>query len=158
MRITEVKRHLDGRVERFACALVLRRPHLTVVRFTHARARSAGGFAIPRGSHTDGFFWARRPYCLYRMWRPDGSHIADRFDVLEDCRIGGREVSYLDLLVDVWVAPDGSVTVEDEDEVTDHLRRGLLSKAQRGRIARTQALLLRGHRRIIREAARLHGG
>ncbi len=35
MRITEVKRHLDGRTERFDCHLVLRRPHLVVVRFEH---------------------------------------------------------------------------------------------------------------------------
>ena len=155
MRITEVKRHLDGSEERFDCELVLRRAHLLIVRFAHRRDRSAGGFSIPRGSRTDGFFWTGRPYCLYRMSGPDGRPIADRFDVLEKCRIGEREVSYLDLLVDLWVAPDGAVLVEDEDEVAEHVRRGLLSGEQGRRIERVTALLVRDHRRIIREAARL---
>jgi hypothetical protein len=155
VRITEVKRHLDGGDERFACELLLRRAHVAVIRYQHRRRLSADSFTIPRGSHTDGFFWTRRPYGLYRMTGPDGRPIADRFDVLEDCRIGDREVSYLDLLVDVWVAPDGSVLVEDEDEMADHVRRGLLSPTQRKRIDRTKALLLRRHRRIIQEAARL---
>jgi predicted RNA-binding protein associated with RNAse of E/G family len=89
------------------------------------------------------------------MTGPDARPIADRFDIVEDVRLGEREVSYLDLLVDIWVAPDGTVLVEDEDEVEDHVRRGLLSTAQRQRIERTAALLKRQHRRIIREAARL---
>lgn len=155
MRITETKRHLDGSAHRFACELVLRRPDIVAVRFEHWEGRSAGGFDIPRGSRTDGFFWRRRHYSLYRMTGPDGRAIADRFDIVEDVSFEEREVSYLDLLVDIWVAPDGAVLVEDEDEVVDHVRRGLLSNAQRERIERTTALLVRDHRRIIREAARL---
>ena len=158
MRITEVKRHLDGSVERFDCELVLRRPHLIVVLFEHRRGRSTSGFHIPRGSCTHGFFWRRRPYCVYRMAGPDGRPIADRFDVVEDVRLGEHEVSYLDLLLDVWVAPDGAVRVEDEDEVAEYARRGLLSRAQRDRIRRTRTLLLRRHRAIASEAARLLEG
>ncbi|MEX2159473.1 MAG: DUF402 domain-containing protein [Dehalococcoidia bacterium] len=155
MRITETKRHLDGSEHQFECELVLRRPDIVVVRFDHWEGRSAGGFDIPRGSRTDGFFWRRRHYSLYRMTGPDARPIADRFDIVEDVRFEESEVSYLDLLVDVWVAPDGTVLVEDEDEVEDHLARGLLSQAQRDRIERTAALLKRQHRRIIYEAARL---
>jgi len=155
VRVIETKRHLDGSADVFECELVLRRRHLVVVRFDHWRGRSAGGFSIPRGSHTHGFFWSRRAYSLYRMTEPDGRPIADRFDVVEDVRLSASEVSYLDLLVDLWVAPDGAVLVEDEDEVADHLRRGLLSNAQRERIERTTALLLASHRRIVREAARM---
>src|SRR3989338_1643953 len=91
-RITEVKLHLDGSAHRFECALVLRRPQLAIVRFDHWRGRSYGGFHLPRGSHTYGFFWPRRHYSLYRILGPDGRLIADRFDVLEDVRLGEREV------------------------------------------------------------------
>ena len=158
MRITEVKRHLDGSAERFDCELVLRRPHLVVVLFEHRRGRSTGGFHIPRGSRTYGFFWRRRPYSFYRMAAPDGRVIAHRYDVVDDVRLGEHEVSYLDLLLDVWVAPDGAVRVEDEDEVAEYARHGLLSRAQRDRITRTRTLLLRRHRTIAREAARLLEG
>jgi predicted RNA-binding protein associated with RNAse of E/G family len=156
--ITETKRHVDGRVERFRCRLVLRRPHVAVLRFDLDKARRVNGLHFPRGSRTYGFFWPRRPYSLYRIADPRGRLIAHRFDVVEDVRLSETEVSYLDLLLDIWVAPDGTVRVEDEDEVAEHARRGLLSKAQRTRIERARALLQRRHRAIAAEAARLLAG
>ena len=155
MRITEAKRQLDGRIERFDCRLVVRRPRVIVLRFDHRRARHAGGFVLPAGSRSWGFFWRRRPYVMYRIARPDGRLIAHRFDVVEDVRLEEREVSYMDLLLDIWVGPRGDVRVEDEDEVAQHARRGLLSAAQQARIDRTQDLLIRRHAAIEREAARL---
>ncbi len=154
-RITEVKRHPDGSAHRFGCELLDLRPHLAIVLFRHWRGRYGGGFRFPRGSRTHGFFWRRRPYSLYLMTGPDGRLIAHRFDVVDDVRINETEVSYLDLLLDIWVAPDGTVQVEDDEEVAEHTRRGLLSKAQQRRIERTRALLLRRHKAIEREAARL---
>jgi len=61
----------------------------------------------------------------------------------------------LDLFLDIWVAPNGTIAIEDEDEVADHARRSLLSKAQQRHIARTRERIVRDHRRIIREAERL---
>ncbi len=158
MRITEVKRHLDGREERFACDLVLRRPHVAVLRHVSERARYASGFRIPAGSRTLGFFWPRRPYVLYRIEAPSGALIVHRFDVVEDVRIAGGEVSYRDLLLDVCVDPAGRAAVDDEDEVADSARRGALSRAQAERIDATRALLLRRHGAIVREAVRLIRG
>lgn len=155
MRITEVKRHLDGSAHRFDCELVLRRRHVVVVRFEHWENRSAGGFSVPRGSRTDGFFWRRRPYSLYRMAGPDGRRIADRYDIVDGVRFGRDEVSYLDLLLDIWIAPDGRVRVEDEDEVEEAVRAGKLSRADRRRILAARDLVLRRHPTVVREAARL---
>jgi hypothetical protein len=154
-QITETKRHLDGTSHRFRCELIALRPEVAIVLFRHWRGRSAGGFRFPKGSRTYGFFWRRRAYSLYRMVGPSGRLIAHRFDVLEDVRLSEREVSYLDLLLDVWVAPDGTVTVEDDDEVEEYAARGLLSRAQQRRIARTRELIARDHRRIEREAEEL---
>lgn len=158
MRITEVKRHVKGGARRYACELVLRRPHVVVVRYRHWRRRSDGGFSIPRGSRTYGFYWRRRPYSLYRIVRADGSLIAHRYDIVEDVRLGEREVSYLDLLVDIWFAPDGAALIEDEDEVGDYARRGLLAKAKVRAIERARDLVLRRHPVIAREAERLLAG
>jgi predicted RNA-binding protein associated with RNAse of E/G family len=155
VKVTEVKRHLDGRVERFACRLVLRRPHLAVLRFDHARARRASGLTIPAGSRTFGFFWSRRPYLLYRIEGPRGDLIACRFDAVDAVRLGDDEVSYLDLLLDLWLLPDGTLRVEDEDDVTDFARRGLLTTAQRARIERARTRLLRRAPAVAREAGRL---
>ena len=157
MRCAEVKRHLDGRIERFDCRLVLHRPNVAVLRFDHRSERRAGGFVPPRRSRTFGFFWRRRPYLLYRIEGPNGALIAHRFDVVEDVRLERREVSYTDLLLDLWVGPQGSVLIEDEDEALEHVRRGLLSTAQQARIERTRALLLRRWPTLVREAAAILG-
>jgi hypothetical protein len=157
-RITEVKRHLEGGEHRFECDLLIRRPGVVVVRYRHWEGRSFGPFPIARGSVTHGFFWPRRSYSLYRMSGPGGRPIADRYDVVEDLRVSASEISYLDLLLDIWVAPDGTLTVEDEDEVRDCARRGLLSPGQVARIERTRDLIGHGHGRIAREAARLLAG
>ena len=55
MRITEVKHHLDGRIERFDCRLVLRRPHVVVLLFEHGTPVQHGGFSFPAGSRSFGF-------------------------------------------------------------------------------------------------------
>ena len=158
MRVVEVKRHLDGRVERFDCRLVLRRPQLAVLRFDHHARLRTGGFVLPAGGRTFGFFWRRRPYVYYRIEGTDGQLILHRFDVVEEVRLADAEVSYMDLLLDVLVDPSGVARVEDDDDVGEYARRGLLSASQQARIERARALLLRRHAAIEREAARLLAG
>ena len=155
MQIEEVKRHLDGRVERHSLRLVLRRPHLVVACYEFARGLQTDAFTFPRGSFTYGFFWRRRPYVMYRMLDPQGQLVANRFDVVEDVRLGERRVSYRDLLLDIWIDASGHVQIADEDDVADARREGALSSAQLARIERTQDLLLRRHRIITAEAERL---
>ncbi len=155
MRITEVKRHLDGRVERHSLRLVLRRPHLVVAFYEFARGLRTDGFTFARGSYTYGFFWKRRPYVMYRMLDPQGQLVANRFDVVEDVHLGEREVSYRDLLLDIWIDALGVVQIADEDDVADARREGALTDAQLARIERTRDLLVRRHRVIAAEAKRL---
>ncbi len=152
--ILETKRHLDGRRERFTCDLIAESPRLAIVRFTHAGPRTAGGFYFPAGSVTIGFFWAGRHYNLYRITGPDGGVIVYRFDVVDAVHLTPGHVSYTDLLLDVWVTPDGRLQVEDEDEVHAAEAAGRLSARRRQIIARTRVWLTRAHPRIIAEAER----
>ncbi len=155
MRITEVKRHPDGREVRFDLQLVQRHPHLIVASFVHPKALQRDGFTFERGAVSYGFFWKRRSYVMYRMLDASGCLVANRFDIVEDVRLAERTVSYTDLFLDLWVDPDGTPHLKDEDEVTDAARNGLLSRSQRNRIEKTKELLLRRHWVISREAARL---
>lgn len=155
MRITEIKRHLDGRVQSFECDLLLARPGLRVVRFDHPGESLVGGFRFPRGSRTNGFFWRRRHYTLYRFVGPDDRVIAHRFDVIDQVRLRRSSVEYLDLALDVWLSPDGRLRVEDEEEVALHTRHGVLSAEQLRLIERTRALLEARHASIVAQAARL---
>ena len=155
MRITEVKRHLDGREVRFDLQLIQRHPHLVVASYLHPKALQRDEFTFDRGAISYGFFWRRRPYVMYRMVDASGRLIASRFDVVEDVRLAERTVTYTDLFLDLWLGPDGTPRLEDEDEVTEAARAGLLSQSQLNKIEKTKELLLRRHRAIAREAARL---
>ncbi len=155
MRITEVKRHIGGREDRFELGLVLQRPHLVIGSYEHPRSRRSGGFTFEHGALSYGFFWRRRPYVMYRMLDASGNLIAHRFDVVENVRLAEQTVSYTDLLLDLWVDSDGNAHLEDENEVADAERNGLLSRAQLDRIERTKDLLLRRHKAIAGEAAGL---
>ena len=148
-RITEIKRTLDGREQRFDCAALHLTPRLAIVRFDHPVARDAGGIHIPAGSWTAGFFWRGRAYNLYRFTAPDGSVLGYRFDVVDGVRITDERVRFTDLLLDCWLLPGGLPIFEDEDEVTEAEAAELLSPRRRTIIARTRRLLERDHVRII---------
>ncbi|MCI0850030.1 MAG: hypothetical protein J4N26_03625, partial [Chloroflexi bacterium] len=51
--------------------------------------------------------------------------------------------------------PSGRLRFEDEEELADQRRRGLISSQQLTRIDRARDLLVRRHRLIEREALRL---
>lgn len=153
--IRETKRRLEGREETFICRALKITPWRAIIQFVSPTESYRAGFAIPAGAVTYGFFWRSRSYNLYRILAPHGELIAHRFDVITDVRLRPqrRQVEYLDLLLDVWVAPDGTATVEDEDEVEDHVARGLLTPYQQRVIARVRRHLLARNAAIIRRAA-----
>lgn len=153
-RITEIKRTLDGREQRFDCTALHVTPRLALVRFDHPAARDAGGIHIPVGSWTIGHFWRGRAYNLYRFTAPDGSVLGYRFDVVDGVRITDGRVRFTDLLLDCWLLPGGVPVFEDQDEVVEADEAGLLSPRRRAIIARTHGLLEREHARIIAGAER----
>lgn len=158
MQITEVKRHLDGREERFVCDVIELEPERAIVRFEWKRARPLrdGPVFIPAGkSVTRAYFWAGRHYLLYRMMDLRGSLLGHRFDVSDDVRIlpKQREIRWTDLLLDLWVDPRGEIHVLDEDEVAEAHAAGLLTGRQRAIVEETRAHLLGSYRRILVETS-----
>lgn len=142
-RIVEVKRKLDGSEQRFDCELIERSSSLVVARY---RFEAEVG---PVDSY--GCFWARRPYLCYHMVRrEDGREWVSRFDVVRDVRLGAQEVSYTDLLLDLWVDANGA-RWEDDDEVEAARAAGVLGDRDLERIEHTRALLTRRHRAVVRE-------
>ena len=148
---TETKHRLDGRTESFEVTLLAAAPTMVTVRydFSGERYARAGGFTIPPGSYTTGFFWRERSYNLYHITHADGTPIADRFDVVESVRIRRDRVEFTDLLLDLWVSALGEAHFEDEDEVREYHERGLIGDERLRRIERTGSYLARNHRRIV---------
>lgn len=152
--VIEIKRHLDGRSETFTCDALAISSRLMLVVFHHQLARTAGGFLIPAGSRTYGFFWPGRTYNVYRFTTPDGAAIAYRFDVVDGVQVRAGQVAFLDLLLDIWLPPGGPPRVEDEEEVAAATTAGLLNGRHLAIIARTRRLLLRDWPRIVAEVER----
>ena len=152
--IIEVKRHLDGREERFETELVYRARDSLVVLY-----RMPGSRWGPIDSY--GCYWAGRTYVCYHMVRAEGApdagrEVATRFDVAREIEITDGEVRFLDLLLDCWVE-DGVARWEDEDEVAEALRAGRIGPADAAYIERARRTLEQGHGRIVRDIRWLLG-
>ena len=157
VQIVEVKRHLDGREERFVCeVLALKEGEHAAVRWETRleRALEDGPLRIPPGPLvTLGYFWADRTYLVYKMMRPgpQGKLWGHRFDVCTDVTITAREIRYLDLIVDVWVDPRGNFYVLDEDELREARARGLLTPDRGEIVDRTLEELRARYREVLAE-------
>lgn len=158
--IVEVKRQLDGREQRFECEPVLLSATQVIVLY---RVQRPG--RQPSALYSYGVFWSDRPYSCYYMVRPDDDieHVT-RFDVVRDVQLSEAEVSYTDLLLDLWVE-GGLPRWEDEGEVDAAVASGLLSTADREYIETARRELERGQARIrediraqLRSLGRLDGG
>ncbi len=153
--IVERKFKPDGSVREYACELVARAPGLLVVRFRleEGGAAFATPIDVPPDSLSYGWFWARRPYNLYRMFRADGSLIAHRFDAVADVKLREDAVEYRDLVLDWWVMPDDTIVEEDRDELDALAAQGAVS-ANDVRAANAAAYqVLSRYRHIIDDVA-----
>jgi predicted RNA-binding protein associated with RNAse of E/G family len=153
----EVKLKPDGTEISYDTSLVHRDAGLVIVRFL---MQAGGGpprlpVIVPPGSVSYGYFWARRPYNVYRWLDPVGVLIAHRFDAVTDVRITGGEVRYRDLALDWWALPDGTLIEEDRDELDALARSGVFSAKDLERANEAARQVFSRYRHIIDEVGRL---
>ncbi|MCO5201746.1 MAG: DUF402 domain-containing protein [Chloroflexi bacterium] len=108
---------------------------------------------MPAGSVSYGYFWARRPYNVYRWLRADGTLIAHRFDAVTEVRIAGDSVRYRDLALDWWALPDGTLLEEDRDELEGLAASGALMATDVERANEAARQVFSRYRHIIDEVA-----
>ncbi len=150
----EIKRSIDGRERSFDCTAIAVTSRVAIVKWVFPGPMTIDGRRFEPGGWTEGFFWRARSYNLYHIVGPDGEPVADRFDVIDHVRIAPDGVRYDDLLLDLWLFPDGRVHVEDEEEVQEALAGGLLTERRLALVRCTEQLLLRRGRRIVDAALR----
>ena len=80
------------------------------------------------------FLFQDQPWDVGRFYRPDGTWTGFYVDILEPVSWQGEMVPSLrpivDLFLDIWIAPDGSYVVLDEDEFTEAMLSGMISRQQ----------------------------
>lgn len=151
-KITEIKRHLDGREERFECELVSMQPGEAVIRYFWHRDQSFrdGPIHLPAGDTiTWAFYWEGRHFLVYKFMAADGTLFGHRFDICEGVKIHSDTIIWGDLVLDLWVDPHNRIHLLDEEEVEICKAKGLLTSPQRKIIEHTKEYLLRNYKRII---------
>ena len=153
----ERKYKADGSAHDYKTELVYRDGRVVIVRFRMSGGTGAWGLPIevPPGSISYGYFWARRPYNLYRMLSPEGRVLAHRFDAITDVRFNEGGLEYRDLELDWWVLPDGTLIEVDRDELEAALAAGQLSSRDGERADEAARQVFSRYRHIIDEAEEL---
>lgn len=157
MTITEVKRHLDGREERYECELLLKTDDAALVRFGFHQdePHEDGPFRLPSGELTTvAAFWEGRPYLIYRLLDDRRELIGHRFDVCEDVRVED-EIHWTDLLLDVWMPSGGPIYVLDDAEVAEAEQSGRMTERQAAIVGQTKQFLQRHAPDVVADLDRL---
>ena len=148
--IEEIKEHKNKETQRFLCAVLHREANYLVVSFHSEKEGKIKDIVIPAGSTTIAHYWTDRGYVLWRMNGPEGLPIGTLFHIVKNVTITDQHVQYLDLILDIWIAPDGSFRVLDEDELEECKKAGLISIEEERLIEKQKALILHAHAGIIK--------
>jgi predicted RNA-binding protein associated with RNAse of E/G family len=144
--ITVVKRTADGQEVLRYTGVVMQHARNSITleaSFDHADVQVVQS-TLRRGDRLIETFYTDRWYNILEIHDQEDDRLKGWY-----CNIGkpavreaGNEISYVDLALDLWVAPDGTQTVLDEDEFTTlDLDAETRSKA-RAALAELQALFL----------------
>ena len=115
----------DGRVHReWRTALVRREGSLVVVEGAfESEVRHAHLGTLRRGTLSREFYWTDRWYSIFRFSDTPGELRYYYCNVNRPAEFDGRLLTFVDLDIDVLVAPDFTYRVLDEDEFELHAAR-----------------------------------
>ena len=145
----EIKRHKNKPEQRFNCELLHREPGYAVLRYVTDAPGLIADICIPPQAKTIAHYWQQRPYVAWRMFDCTSHLIGSLFHICSNVRIHDDHLSYDDLLLDIWIAPDGSQRILDEDELQECIDKSLICDAELRSIRETQQDILSRHPEII---------
>ena len=129
MLFKELKRHLDKPDEVYMCDLVVQGDGWAVLSYVSNRSWEVAGTLLPIGSQTLAWYRTGASQVLWRMSGPQGQLKGYLFHLCRDVVVEKKQVSYQDLLLDVWVSAGGIVTVLDREDVEACQNAGKISGA-----------------------------
>jgi uncharacterized protein len=120
IRVESLK--FDGRLHRSWPARLLRRdgPLLVLEGVFETEVRHTLLGTIAAGTLSTEFYWTDRWHSVFRFREPSGALRNYYCNVNRPAEFDGEILSFVDLDIDVLVAPDFSYTVLDEDEFEAH--------------------------------------
>lgn len=120
--IIEIKRRLVGQEERFDCLRLAGNAEHVVVLWIARAPMHVHGVDLPAGTISFGHFWTGRFYNVYHWVDAERrTTIGFYFNLADQTHIGGGELEWRDLVVDVLATPAGRLEVLDEHELPEVL-------------------------------------
>lgn len=129
-KIQEQKRHVNKPDQYYWCDLLHREKGYLVAKYDVTEVGHIGPVEIPVGSLTIAHYRENRGHVLWEMYDPKRKLIGYCYHLCLPPKIGADHVEYLDLLVDLWFDPEGTLTILDEDEYEQARKEGKISKVE----------------------------
>lgn len=140
--VRELKQNLTRADEQYTCHLLHREPGYVVLSYRSSREFRVGTSVIPPGTITIAHYRLGVPNLVWRMTTPDGTLIGHLLHLVRDRDIQDAQVSYTDLVLDIWITPDGEAKLLDEDELWQCVAAGKLSKEEAERMLDSAATII----------------
>ncbi len=150
-KIQEQKRHVNKPDEFYWCELLHREHGYMVLRYDVTREGHIGPVTIPAGSLTIAHYRENVPWVLWEMYGPERALIGYCYHLCLPPELGKEHVEYLDLLLDLWFDPDGTLTVLDEDEFQRARSDRKISRYEEELVASQRAIIADRHPRILED-------
>ncbi len=151
MLFCELKRHLNKPDETYMCDLVARGTNWVVLSYVSNRAWKIAATYLPSGSQTLAFYQMDTAHVMWRMCAPSGDLKGHLFHICRDVQVEERRVSYLDLLLDIWIDSDGVAEVLDREDVEACYTEGKLCEADLKTIAAEEKRIVTHWPVLVRE-------
>jgi Protein of unknown function (DUF402) len=147
--ILEIKRHLNKPDERYLCTLLQSGEDDMVLKYVSEGPARLGDAVFKPGSTTYAYYKTGAGFVPWKMIGPDGRLRGYLFHICRDLRVSRDRVEYLDLLLDIWINPEGSITVLDRDELEACSEKGLVDEKDLAWIACHEKQIKKSWKEII---------
>ncbi len=151
MKILEIKRHLNKPDESYLCDLFRQGNGYVVLKYVNESPGRVGAVSFDIGSTTYAYYRTGGGYVLWKMCGPDGQLKGYLFHICREQKVWEERVEYLDLLLDLWIDPDGRMTVLDREEVEMCAAQGVIGERDLAWIARQEQEITENVGQIISE-------
>ena len=145
----EIRLHKNKAPQEFLCSLLFRTNDYLVLAFQSPASSRINGRLIEKGSTTIAHYWSNRNYTLWKFIDINHSLIGYLFHICTDVVFEKSSVTYMDLELDIWVAPDGRFTILDQEEVNACCEKGLMNSSEQSLIEREKNKIVLTFKDII---------
>ena len=122
----EIKEYLNGDTREFLCQLLKFEEKKGILKYKIKKNHDVNGTILNPGDITYGFYWANRPFNLYKWQNPAGQLKGNYFNIADKVKLSRKIFHWRDLILDILVKPEQNETIIiDEDELPKDLDRRL---------------------------------